>query len=174
MNAQADPRGLGNVLDQFHLRTVVPDPVDVVSFPRALKKPHLLDAGGDPVDQDVFAALGRVDEVEALVRVVRGVGGEVVRDRAGVAVVPVGDPGERAIRGQVHGVGAAPELLRAEQDPFSEQFVICVAKLAAWQSASLGSSAPARTRSPSPSKPRPRPGFRPEAAAFAADVWIGT
>src|SRR5271166_879900 len=48
VHPQADPCALGNILDQLHLRTVVPDPVDVVSFPRAFQETHLLQPGGDP------------------------------------------------------------------------------------------------------------------------------
>src|SRR5262249_36324545 len=119
----ADAGSLGDVLDQFHLPAVVPHAVNVVALAGAFQQAHLLDAGRDAVDQHVFAALGRVDELEAPVRVVGRVGGQVVRDGAGVAVVPVADPGEGAAGGQVHGVAAAAEFLRAEQDPPAQRAV---------------------------------------------------
>jgi len=43
-----------------------------------------------------------------------------MRDGAGVAVVPVGDPGERLAGGHIDGVGPAAELLRAQVDPIAE------------------------------------------------------
>src|SRR5262249_54244808 len=125
VDAQADAGGLGNVFQQLHLPggAVVGHAVDVVALPVLPEQAVLPDAGGDAVDQDVFAALRRVDEFVALVRVpvVRGEGGQVVRDGAGVAVVPVGDRGHGLVRVQVHGVGAAAELLRRQVDVAPER-----------------------------------------------------
>ena len=45
----------------------------------------------------------------------------MVRDGTGIAVVPVGDPGERLARGQIDAVGAAAQLLGGEIDPPAER-----------------------------------------------------
>ena len=122
MDAQADAGRLGHVLHQLHLAglAVVTDPVELISLAvDRVKQAHLPDPGGDAVQEDVLAALGRVDELESVERVlavIRRIGTEVVRDRARVAVIPVRDPGDLLAGLEVDGVRAAAQLLGREED----------------------------------------------------------
>ena len=105
---------LGDVLDHFHLRAVEAHAVDVEAFGR------FLDVGGNAVDQRVLAALRAVDPFKAAHRIGARERAQVMRDRIVVAVVPVGDPGERAAGVEVHRIGAAAELGRHQQHPVAE------------------------------------------------------
>jgi hypothetical protein len=65
---------------------------------------------------DVLAALGRVDELEALTRVGRRERGQMVRYGTAVAIVPVFDPGHRLTAGKVLHLGSATQLRRRQPD----------------------------------------------------------
>jgi hypothetical protein len=84
------------------------------------------------IHHHVVAPLSRVDELEALIGVaaVRREGGQVVGDGAGVAIVPVGDPGQRLVRVKIHGVGAAAEFLRCQVDVTSQRLANALETLA--------------------------------------------
>jgi hypothetical protein len=117
VNAEADAGGLRDVLEQVHLLAVIVDAVDAVALaPHRIEQAALLDLGRQAVDQDVGAALRGIDELEALARIGRRIGGEMVRDRHRVAVVPILDPGQRLAALEVLRVGAATELGGGEED----------------------------------------------------------
>src|SRR5262249_39985179 len=94
VNAQSDSGRLGNVLDQLHLLSIETHPIDVIPLAVLVEYSHFFDASGNSIDQQVLSTLSRVDELESLVRVVRWVRRHMVRNGAGVAIVPVGDPGQ--------------------------------------------------------------------------------
>jgi hypothetical protein len=114
VHAQPEPRRLGDVLYHFHLRAVEAHAVDVEAFGGRL------DVGGNAVDQRILAALRAVDPFEAAHRIRARKGAEVMRDRVVIAVIPVGDPGERAAGVEVHRIGAAAKLGRHQQHPGAE------------------------------------------------------
>ena len=116
VHAEPEPRGLRDVLDQLHLRAVVAHAIDVGALGRGLGR----DVGRHAVDQRVLAALGRVDELEAVQGIGAGEGAEMVADRIVVAVVPVPDRAQHAVGVEVDGIGAAAQLGRQQGDPVAE------------------------------------------------------
>lgn len=126
VHAETDAGGFGNVLQQFHLAcfAIVSHAVDMVPLARLSKHPVLANPRAQTVHEDIVAPLRGVHELEALVGIAR-VGrkrGKVVGYRATVAIVPVGDPRECFLGGQVHGMGAATQFLRCEQDITAQLF----------------------------------------------------
>ena len=116
VHAEADAGALGDVFDQVHLLPVEVDAIDVIALAEAVEQAALLDPGLEPVDHHVLAALGRVDELKPLVGIWGRVGGEVMGDRARVAIVPVGDPRERLVLVEIDGMRPAAKFLGREVD----------------------------------------------------------
>ena len=117
MHADADTRRLGDVLEQVHLLAVETNSIDLVALPpERVKHTVFLHLRRDAVDQDVLAALGRVDELEAFTRVGRRERGQMVRYGTAVAIVPVFDPGHRLTAGKVLHLGSATQLCRRQPD----------------------------------------------------------
>ena len=88
MHANADTSCLGDVLQKVHLLAVEADAVDLVALAQIGQRPVLFDLGRDAIGQSVLGTLRRVDNSKPF-RGSAGEGGEIVRDGAGVAVVPV-------------------------------------------------------------------------------------
>jgi len=124
MNTQANPRGLGDVFEKFHLAglSVVANTINVVAHAVFPKHAVFLDACLETVHEDVISTLGGIDEFETLVRVATvGIeSGEVVGDGAGIPVVPVGDPRKGLLGAKIDGMRATAEFLWREVDVFSE------------------------------------------------------
>ena len=126
MDTEAHAGRFGDVLEQIHLAclAVVADAIDVTAPSGGAEHAVFADPRLQAIHEDVVAPLRRVDELEALVGVagVGGKRGEVVGNGAAVAVVPVGDPGERLLRREVDGMGSAAEFLGGEEDEAAELF----------------------------------------------------
>ena len=121
MHADADTRRLGDVLEQVHLLAVETNSIDLVALPpERVKHTVFLHLRRDAVDQYVLAALGRVDELEALTRVGRRERGQMVRYGTAVAIVPVFDPGHRLTAGKVLHLRSAAQLRRRQPDIIAE------------------------------------------------------
>ena len=116
VHAEPQSRGFRDVLDQLHLRAVEAHAVDVGAGRRGLRR----DGRRHAVDQRVLAALRRVDELEAVQRIGAREGAEMVADRIVVAVVPVPDRGQHAVRVEIDRIGAAAQLRRQQRDPVAE------------------------------------------------------
>ena len=114
MDAEPEPRGLGDILHQLHARPIIANPIDVEAGL------GLGDVRGNAIDQAVRAALGAVDEFEGVIGVGAGEGAEMVGDGIVVAVVPIPDRAEHPVRMQVDGIGAAAHFCRQQGDPASE------------------------------------------------------
>ncbi len=116
MHAEPQPGAFRHVLDQLHLRAVEAHAIDVGASRHVLRG----DRRRKAVDERVLAALRAVDELEAVHRIGAGKGAEMVADRIVVAVVPVPDGTDHAVRVEVHGVGAATHLGRQQRDPVAQ------------------------------------------------------
>ena len=118
MHAQADAGRFGDIFQQLHLLglAVVANAINMVSLAVAIEQAVLPDPRFQAIHEYVLSPLRGVDELEPLVRIAT-VGWkrrEVVRDRAGVAIVPVRDPGKLLHRLEIDGVRAPAELLGRE------------------------------------------------------------
>lgn len=103
MDAKTDSGGFRDIFKEFHLIgfSVVANAIDVVSHAVLVEHAVLFDFRVEAVHQNVFTALSGVDEFEAFIGIpaVSVVSSQMVGDRAGVPVVPVGDPSEGFVGG---------------------------------------------------------------------------